>query len=566
MNDQKESSQSIQNQVLTNDAHHSQNFYLSDHILRHYLRKNLDKSAIEYLDPKLMKLGEQAAKEMDELSLKADKHPPELIKRTPEGEKAERIEFHPAYQKMLKMAVESEMIYLKYEPDLKEKFKGLRHQMGFAAGQLFAMSEVGLYCPLCMTDGAAYVLENYAGDERVQKIIKKLSSRTEEEVFTGAMFLTEKSGGSDVGRNITKAERVEGKTYRMTGEKWFCSNVNAEIMMVLARTGREKEGTRGLSLFLVEKYLEDGSRNPLNIIRLKEKLGVRSMATGEVELTGTLGTRLGEEGNGFKLMANMINMSRLYNSLTAVAAARRAIVESWEYLNHRVIFGKRAVEHPLIRQKFHELGSLHIANFLLVWQAIKKLDSVEDGHDEQKAGYRTLLPMAKWWSAETAVYMVRECMELMGGNGYIEDFIMPKLLRDVNVLPIWEGSGNVIVLDILRSLDKADGFNQLVKEMEASFGDEEFGELLKKETEQIKEILASISNDNREELEATAKPLFKRFIHVYQVHLMIEDKDKKSKKWLHPALSYMKNMPGEKLGAIKSLPLQEIENLIGWKY
>lgn len=566
MADQTETRTTILNRVLTGDARTSKNFYTSDRILRHYLEKYLDGNALTYLKPKLRRLGAEAATVMDELSLAADKNGPELVKRSPFGEPADAIKFHPAYWQMLEIAAESEMIHLKYESSLKVMFAGKRHRMGFAGGQLYAMSEVGLYCPLCMTDGAAYVLERHAGKELRNKLIPYLSSNSIEDLYTGAMFLTEKSGGSDVGRNQTTAELIDGKEYKLNGEKWFCSNVNADVMLVLARTGEVEEGTRGLSLFVAEKHLDDGSRNPMEIVRLKEKLGVRSMATAEVLLTDTIGTRLGEEGKGFKIMTDMINMSRLYNALTAVAATRRALIEVWQYLNHRVVFDKKAVDHPLIREKFHELGSLHIANFHLVWRTIESLDRLEAGSKKQRDAYRMLVPMAKWWSAETAVYVVRECMELMGGNGYIEDFILPKLMRDVNVLPIWEGSGNVIVLDILRALDKTDALEQLIEEMQSSFGHHEFGTELREQTEEIRELLSRAADAGRDQLEATAKPLFRRFIHLYQMHLMIRDLDEESMQWLDPALVFMWNQQSSKFMVRKPLSLAGIRKLIGWEY
>src|SRR5699024_9060967 len=148
--------------------------------------------------------------------------------------------------------------------------------------------------------------------------------------------------------------------------------------------------------------------------------------------------------------AEMINVSRTYNAVASLAAMRRAVIEAWQYLNHRKTFGKRVSGHALVRQKFHELSAQYFADVLLTWRTINAFDSAESGDRSEKQLLRMLVPMAKWQLAESGVYMVRECMELMGGNGYIEDFVMPRLLRDVNVLPIWEGSGNIIVLDMLR--------------------------------------------------------------------------------------------------------------------
>src|SRR5699024_9651084 len=295
----------------------------------------------------------------------------------------------------------------------------------------------------------------------------------------------------------------DGNRYRLNGEKWFCSNVNADVMMVLARTQTAKQGTAGLSLFLVERYV-DGERNPLNIIRLKEKLGVRSMATGEVQLTDTEGTLLGQEGAGFKLMAEMINLSRTYNAVASLAGARRAIVEAYQYLNHRTTFGKRAIEHALIRQKFYELGTRYLADFLLVWKVIRVMDAMETGDSSQKQLVRLIVPMAKWRLGESGVYTVRECMELMGGNGYIEDFVMPRLLRDINVLPIWEGAGNIMVLDMLRAAQKSEGHIMVIEQIEEAAGTIEKTVLnLHERLDKVKAVYDDlISLDDRDRMEA----------------------------------------------------------------
>ncbi|MDX1671536.1 MAG: acyl-CoA dehydrogenase family protein [Balneolaceae bacterium] len=558
---------SRKNQVLTDDARKSSDFYSSDLILKQYLDKHLSAEANSYMRDRLQVLGREASAEMEELSMKADRHSPQLKRRDPLGEQEQEVEFHPAYWELMDIAARSEMFYVKYDPELRNRFHGERHRMGYASGQIYAMSELSQYCPHCMTDGAAHLVDRYASQEDTKRLLPRLSARTGDDLYTGAMFLTEKSGGSDVGANLTEAERIDEERYRLNGEKWFCSNVNAEVIMALARTGPLEKGTRGLSLFLVEKQLPDGSRNPMEIIRLKEKLGVRSMATGEVRFTDTIGKRLGEEGNGFKLMAEMINISRLYNSVAAIAGSRRAIIEAWQYLNHRITFGKRATEHPLVREKFRELGSRYLAGFLLTWRAIRAMDNMENGDEEEKELFRMVVPMAKWWTAENAVYTVRECMELMGGNGYIEDFVMPRLLRDVNVLPIWEGSGNIIVLDMLRASEKSEGMEMASQAIsKACDQSSTFGGPMKDEMNRIIDIWNMLKAENRETVETTAKPLFMRYIHLYQMALLIDERDEESKAWIDPALMFMAEQLDETLSIKKPLGLNRLSELIGWEY
>src|SRR5699024_4915545 len=491
-------------------------------ILRHYLKKHLSADGLDYMNDKLERLGKQAATKMDPLSQKADRESPVLKRRNEMGESVNEVEFHPAYGQLVDIAAQSKMFYVKYQPELRERFGKHRHALSFAAGQLYGMSEIGVYCPLCMTDGAAHLVDQFASAEDRERLLPKLSARSGEKLYTGAMFLTEKSGGSDVGRNLCTAEKAKGKQYKLYGEKWFCSNVNAEVIMALARTGDIEEGTRGLSLFLVEKELPDGSRNPMNIIRLKEKMGVRSMATGEVEFEVTIGIRLGKEGEGFKNMTEMINISRTYNAVAAVAGTRRAIIEAYQYLSHRITFGKKAIEHALIRQKFWELGAHYVADFLLAWRAIRAMDAAEEGDESARQLMRMLIPMAKWRTAEQSVYSVRECMELMGGNGYIEDFVMPKIFRDVNVLPIWEGSGNIIVLDMLRAAQKSEGLSIIIRQIKkAAEQSADHGAPMQQRLDQLLSAWQQLEGmDARDRIEATAKSLFKELIKLYQMALM----------------------------------------------
>lgn len=550
------------------DYRTSNDFFESDLILRNYLEHHLIAENLSDFQQMLHSQGKVSANFMDHLSRRAEQNPPRLVKRTKFGSDINEVEFDPAYWQLMDIAAKTEMFYLKYHPDNKGKYEGSRHRMGFALGQLYGMSELGQYCPHCMTDGAAYLLEKYGSEKDKQRLLPRLGAREGAKLFSGAMFLTEKSGGSDVGANLCTAEKIQGEQYRLNGEKWFCSNVNADVIMVLARTGPLEEGTGGLSLFLVEKRLPNGGQNPMEIIRLKGKLGVRSMATAEVRFQNTQGKRLGEEGEGFKVMTRMINMSRNYNSVAALAGYRRAMAEVWQYLNHRLTFGKRAVEHALVREKFGELGATYVATFLLVWRGLRAMDAAEKGDERERDLLRILTPMAKWWSAEQSVYAVRECMELMGGNGYIEDFLMPKILRDVNVLPIWEGSGNIIVLDILRAARKSGGLAIVFEMIEEAAGQsDKHGKLLAKQLSEIKKVWKGMGEmEGKDEVEATAKPLFERVILLLQISLLIEEKQAGYSDRFDIALRHLTNRLDNTLGKKTPLSLEKVEELIGWEY
>lgn len=550
------------NQIHAEGFRKSENFYHSDRILQHFLRKQLSSDAMEYMRFSLENTGAKAAQEMDAWSMEADKNPPQLIKRNHLGEDIDEIKFHPSYQELLKVALDSEMFSIKWKPEMQKRFSGQLHLLGFAAGYLYAMSELGQYCPLCMTDGAARLVDRYSEDHDKERMLPRVATHQIEEFYSGAMFLTEKSGGSDVGRNLVRAKKVDGRRYRLNGEKWFCSNVNAEIIFALARTDENVKGTKGLSLFLIEKKRADGSRNPLNIVRLKDKLGVRSMASAECVLDRTEAKLVGEEFKGFRLMTDMINLSRLYNSVAALSGSRRALIEAYNFLTFRESFGTRAINHALIRDKLFELGSLHVANFYLCWRAIEALDAADVGDSKEAALARIITPMVKKWSAETAVYITRESMELMGGLGYIEDGVMPKIMRDVMVLPIWEGAGNIMVLDMLRAAVRSDGLQVLFAEIE--LGIEESDNRLHTQLEELKSDWDKMTGKSRAEQELAAKYFFGKLTTLYQLSLLQRNRVEESVAWIGPSIRFLTSKLYQEEKP-ELLSPEEIEKLIGWE-
>ncbi len=556
------------NLVLNKNFRPSDNFFNSDNIFKNYLKLNSSKEGFDYMSGKLDILGKEAAGKMNELSLLADKFGPELIKRNYLGETINEIRFHPSYQELMKIAVKSEMFRVKWEPSLRKKFNTEKQLLGFGAGYIYALSECGQFCPLCMTDGVAQLIHLFCEEEDKKRLLAHIYTDNTDEFYTGAMFLTEKTGGSDVGANIATATHKEGKYYLLNGEKWFCSNANADIIFALARTDSGIKGTKGLSIFMVEKKLPSGDTNPMETIRIKDKLGVRSMASAECILTDTVGKLVGNELEGFKIMVEMINISRLYNSVAALASSRRALIEAYQFLCNRETFEKTAVEHALIRTKLTELGALNVANFYLVWRTIKSFELSDNGNEREKHLLRIINPMTKKWSAETGVYITRESMELMGGLGYIEDGVMPKIMRDVMVLPIWEGSGNIIILDMLRAMSKSKGFEVICDEINKSADKSaQHGNWIKKELNKLILFAEKIIKLPQDEVEASAKPFFEKLTSLYQITLLIDNINNESNQWILPALNYLKGkyIPSE-LTEVTPLSVREVKELIAWGF
>jgi acyl-CoA dehydrogenase len=416
-----------------------------------------------------------------------------------------------------------------------------------------------------MTDGAARLIDRYCAPEDRDRLLPHIYTTDAEALYTGAMFLTEKSGGSDVGANLVSATQLEGAYWALNGEKWFCSNANAEVIFVLARTNAEVPGTRGLSIFLVEKTRPDGSPNPMEVVRLKDKLGVRSMASAECLLQDTWGKLVGREGEGFKIMSDMINLSRLYNAVASLSELRRGLIEAYTFLLHRESFGKPALQHALIREKLWELGSRYVGLFYMCWQAIYLLDEADNGNQEAAELLRLLTPMLKKEAALAGVYGIRESMELMGGLGYIEDTIMPKLMRDTMVLPIWEGAGNIMVLDMLRASAKSRGLALMLQHVEANLPKLPDSGAWLQQLEELKGIAAGLFEQEQDRMETTALYFFGRLSQLYQLSLLQQYQQESSREWIAPALDYFRQRGGQGSSWLSPPAEAVIHQLMGWE-
>ena len=262
----------------------------------------------------------------------------------------------------------------------------------------------------------------------------------------GAQFMTEKEGGSDVGK-LTTVAVPEGDRWRLTGEKWFCSNADAAVIMLLARPQGAAAGTRGVGLFLMPRRLDDGTPNRYRIVRLKDKLGTRSMASGEIVLEGALAYAVGKLDRGFVQMAEMVNWSRLSNGVKSTALMRRALHDALTVAHGRVVFGKRIVDQPLARRQLMKIMLPVEQALSLCFMTADALDRAEAGSQDAAALTRILTPVLKFRSTRDARKVTGDALEMRGGVGYIEEFAPARLLRDAHLGSIWEGTSNIVALD-----------------------------------------------------------------------------------------------------------------------
>lgn len=425
----------------------------------------------DFLRPHLDLLGQRSANDLDEHAMLANAHPPVLHPRDRFGRDREWIEYHPSYKVLEKAAFDEFQIHAM---SLRAGILGLDRPYPLVAKHaftyLFNQAEFGLGCPINVTDSSAHLIQRF-GSEKVKKLfLPRMLYSTGDEHWQGAQFITEKEGGSDVGSISMQARKRDGNWY-LYGEKWFCSNADAEVIVLLARPESATTGTRGLGLFVVPRELESGERNEYRIIRLKDKLGTRSMATGELVFDGALAYQLGELDQGFRHMAEMINASRLSNGVKSAALMRRAAHDAQIVARERMVFGRKLVDQPLAKRQLIKL-SLPAEQALTMWMFVASiLDNANDETNRSRIKYelcaRLLTPLLKFRATRDARRVTQDAMEFRGGCGYVEDFVNPRLVRDALLGSIWEGTSNIIAIDVVRrAIRRQDCLSELTELLE----------------------------------------------------------------------------------------------------
>lgn len=442
------------------------NFFETDPNLLHALRSYATPNDIARAMPHLAKLGDRAGGELDRLATLADQNPPTLRNFDERGERIDEIEYHKAFTEMQKLGfAEFGFAAMSHRDGVLGWPGRVPHVVKFALSYVFVQGEFGLFCPISMTDSAARVISQFGPDELRERYLPGLTSTDFATLQQSAQLLTERTGGSDVGANECVARLVDGE-WRLTGEKWFCSNAGADVHLTLARPEGAGAGTRGLGMFLVPKVLPDGSRNHYTIRRLKEKLGSRSMPTGEYEFDGAIGYVVGDLGRGFAQMAEMINVSRLSNGMRAAAIMRRSLLESVVHARGRSAFGKPMFELPLLREQIFEMTLDSEAALSIVLYAARCLDEADAGSEFHQLLVRIVTPLIKYANCRQARTTTGMAMNIRGGNGYIEEWVNARLLRDAHLGSIWEGAENVVALDVARAAERQHAHEALFRDLE----------------------------------------------------------------------------------------------------
>jgi alkylation response protein AidB-like acyl-CoA dehydrogenase len=425
------------------------NFYRADPALTDLLRIHLPDALFRHIEPHLDRLGALAGGHLDECARLADRHVPVLHQRDRFGRDMQWIEYHPAYRELERAAFGEFGIHAM---SLRKGILGWPEKYPVVAKHaftfLFNQAEFGLGCPINVTDGCAKLLANFGSEALKARYLDGLTQTDMARLTQGGQFMTEKEGGSDVGTLTTTAVQ-EGDHWRLSGEKWFCSNADAEVVMLLARPQGAVAGTRGVGLFLMPRKLDDGSPNHYRIVRLKDKLGTRSMASGEIKLEGAIAYAVGRLDRGFVQMAEMVNSSRLSNGVKSTALMRRAHHDAMTVAQNRVVFGSRIIDLPLARRQLMKIMLATEQALSMSFITADALDRAEAGSQEAAALLRILTPTLKFRATRDARKVCGDSLEMRGGIGYIEEFATARLLRDAHLGSIWEGTGNIVAIDAL---------------------------------------------------------------------------------------------------------------------
>ncbi|MBX3185874.1 MAG: acyl-CoA dehydrogenase family protein [Labilithrix sp.] len=444
------------------------NQYVADDVLRRYLRHTLPPDMLARIEPELSELGELAGGELHRAAIEQRSEEPRLQQWNAWGHRVDHIEIAPLWKRAARLAAEKGIVATAYE----RKDGALSRVHQFALLYVIDRAWHVYSCPLAMTDGAARTLIASKNQALVDRAVPRLTSRDPDAAWTSGQWMTERTGGSDVAICETIA-RPAGDGWTLHGTKWFSSATTSQMALTLGRPEGNPPGGSGLALFYVEMRRPDGSMNGIQVNRLKEKLGTRMVPTAELTLDGAAAIPVMGLRDGIKNITPMLTITRTWNAVCATGGMRAGLALARDYAKRRVAFGAPIADKPLHVDTLAALEAEYQGAFHLTFRAVELLGKDEAGElgEQDAALLRLLTPIVKLLTAKQAVSVASEVLEAFGGAGYIEDTGLPRLLRDAQVLPIWEGTTNVLSLDLLRALAKTGSLEPIAREVRTSIAD-----------------------------------------------------------------------------------------------
>jgi acyl-CoA dehydrogenase len=498
-------------------AHHiapdirGQNFHAIDRQFQDLMTLYMDPGLRAAMTPHFDRLGALGGNRLDELAMIADKHPPVLQPRDRFGRDEDWIDYHPSYREMEKIAFEQfGMHAMSHRAGVLGMAEPAHPLVKYAITYLFVQAEFGLMCPVSVSDTSNFILKRYGSEPLKKLLLDRLLSQDPAVMLKGTQFMTEKAGGSDVGAIETEAERVgvgpDGvECWKLHGQKWFCSHADADVALLLARPRGAGAGTRGLGMFAMPRRLEDGTRNSYRIVRLKDKLGTRSMASGEIVLDGATAYLVGDVDAGFKQMMQQVNLSRLSHGVRAASMMRRCLNEALAAANGRRAFGRAIADYPLLRRQLMKIMLPTEQALSMFAFSADTMGRADKGDKDAGNLLRILTPVYKFRACRDNIPVASAALEVRGGLGYIEEWATARLVRDAQIGTLWEGTSNINALDVVqRAVGKAGGHKMLSTALKAKYEASaslpgQYKGLLGATLDRVERFVEAVAQDPRQE-------------------------------------------------------------------
>ncbi|MFQ5664869.1 MAG: acyl-CoA dehydrogenase family protein [Candidatus Binatia bacterium] len=503
------------------------NWYDVDPDLHFLMDFHLAAEDREWADIHLSRMGAVCGGPIAERAEIVDKNPPRLERYDRWGEEVNHVVHHPAALATKRDLWEMGFLGLRWSEEAKGRGRAVPPVLLRALQYLVCQADTGMVCSLGMTTAAAALINRYAPPDVRERFFARMTTTRYDDAIDGSMFLTEKLGGSDLGGAVTTTARLSPDGWVLSGEKWFCSNVDGGVIMALARPEGAPAGVRGLALFLVPKWRRNGRHNAIHIRRIKDKLGTRSVPTAEVELRDAeayllAGSSTVPDGRGLNRMMEMVNDSRIGVATMGLGIMRRCFLESAIYVAHREAFGKLLWNQPMVREQLtHMLVDLEAA-------AAMVFAAATDGGNEARALSRILVPLAKFRVTRRGIQCASLAVELHGGNGYIENWPLARQLRDAQCHTIWEGAENVICLDVLRSMTKERAHDALLARVDTALEQSRHEglavpvEAVRAGLADVREILTAVAMMERDAVQLHARAITGYLADLTQAALLLE--------------------------------------------
>ncbi|XP_070619119.1 acyl-CoA dehydrogenase family member 11-like [Erythrolamprus reginae] len=512
------------------EAPRTGNPYLEDPLLQGYLRAHLPAQVFAEVNVDLERFGARLRYEIDFLIQDCELNPPRLLHFDAWGRRVDQVTTSPSWKRQKDISAEEGLVAEGY----KRRYSCWSRVHQFAKVYLFPSPYAA---PLAMTDGAAKVIESLGIPKPLEEAYAHLTSSDPKTFWISGQWMTERKGGSDVGGGTeTAARKNPDGSYSLHGFKWFTSAADSDMTLTLARIvgpdGQIKQGSRGLSLFYLKIY-EDGKLNGIKIERLKEKMGTRALPTAELTLDGARAHLISAEGQGIGCIANMLNIARIYNTIFASQQMRRIVDLARDYATKREAFGKPLKDHPLHMQTLARMEVQTQAAFLLAMEVARLLglEETKEATEEEKHLLRLLTPLAKLYTAKQAIAVSSEGLECFGGQGYMEDTGLPAILCNSQVLSIWEGTTNVLSLDVLRSILKSQGktldvfFSTVQAKLEAATRQSELQssvQIIQNNLQKLKEFVRRMDSEGEAGWQLAARDFAYNLAWIYEGVLLLE--------------------------------------------